>query len=208
MEDNKLGSTLKMLRLRKGMTQAELSKVSGIYQNQISNYEKGNRSPSPKIAEKLLAALDAPAEYWESFQKTAKTEYPALAENIKKLRQNMGLTQTELAKIIGTTQAKLSGYENGLHIPNPIQLTRLAAFFGVNVEQLLMSSVAYQNSNSNYDIEDYDWQSTDRIEEISAYCPAYVSNENKEDIGALYLRLTEENQKKAIDFIHFLLSKQ
>ena len=207
MEDNKLGSTLKLLRLRKGMTQAELSKVSGIYQTQISNYEKGSRTPSPKIVKKLLTVLDAPIEYFDLLQKPVKTEYPALADNIRSQRKQRGMTQTELAEIIGTTQAKLSGYENGLHIPNPDQIARLSSFFKVSVEQLLMSPIPYQDPSPNIDDMNYDWEAADRIEEDIGYYPAYISDE-KDDILKMYSQLTEENRKKAIDYINFLLSKQ
>ena len=49
---------LKILRVRKGMTQADLAEKVGVSQNTIFLYEAGNRFPRNSVLEKLAAALE------------------------------------------------------------------------------------------------------------------------------------------------------
>ena len=56
---------------------------------------------------------------------------------IKELRIQKGLKQVELAKIIGTSQSSLSGYENGKIEPDQDTLVQLSEFFDVSIDYLL-----------------------------------------------------------------------
>lgn len=49
---------LKIMRIRRGMTQVELAAKVGISQNALSFYEVGSRSPRMDILYKLADALD------------------------------------------------------------------------------------------------------------------------------------------------------
>lgn len=49
--------TLKELREKKGMSQAELSKTVGLQQSTISQYENGSRMPPMTKAKKIADAL-------------------------------------------------------------------------------------------------------------------------------------------------------
>lgn len=49
--------SLRELRKSKGLSQIELSKLSGIRQSTISQYENGSRKPSMSKAKKLADAL-------------------------------------------------------------------------------------------------------------------------------------------------------
>ena len=54
------GRRLKEARLRKGMTQAELSRLTGIAQPDVSQIERGLANCTIETMEKLAAAVDAP----------------------------------------------------------------------------------------------------------------------------------------------------
>ena len=58
-------------------------------------------------------------------------------ERIKELRQERGLSQTELAKAIDTAQPNITRWENGINDPTSTQLTKLADFFGCSTDFLL-----------------------------------------------------------------------
>lgn len=61
-----------------------------------------------------------------------------MATNLRRLRRIKGLTQEELARIVGTTRPKISDLERGkLLYPRPPFLVRLAAALGVTLDQLL-----------------------------------------------------------------------
>lgn len=58
----RFGPRLRELREARGMTQAALSRVSGVIQAQISRYESNLRRPSWSDALQLAAALDVPVQ--------------------------------------------------------------------------------------------------------------------------------------------------
>lgn len=56
---------------------------------------------------------------------------------LKKLRQEAGLTQKQLASQIGVTKSVISFYELQERIPSPEVLVKLAAVFHVSTDYLL-----------------------------------------------------------------------
>ncbi|MCQ2470809.1 MAG: helix-turn-helix domain-containing protein [Clostridia bacterium] len=63
--------------------------------------------------------------------------YCEFGENLKALRKQRNLTQTELGSHIGLSKAVVSKYENGLGYPTYDILIRFAKFFGVTTDYLL-----------------------------------------------------------------------
>lgn len=57
--------------------------------------------------------------------------------NLKQLREERGITQTELARQLGVVRSTICFYESGQHSPTPDMLIKLADFFGVSVDYLL-----------------------------------------------------------------------
>lgn len=55
-------------------------------------------------------------------------------------RKKQGLTQGELAKIIGTTTANISWWENGIHEPRAIYVKRLIEIFGGEASEFLRNN--------------------------------------------------------------------
>ena len=55
---------------------------------------------------------------------------------IKELREELGLTQKELAAKIGNVQRNISNWENGSSEPDCETLVRLADVFGVTMDEL------------------------------------------------------------------------
>ena len=60
-----------------------------------------------------------------------------LYENIKKFRKEKGMTQEELAEVLGVTVGAVSKWENGNNTPDIVMLTILADFFDVSIDVLL-----------------------------------------------------------------------
>ncbi len=63
--------------------------------------------------------------------------YCEFGENLKALRKQRNLTQTDLGSHIGLSKAVVSKYENGLGYPTFDILIRFAEFFGVTTDYLL-----------------------------------------------------------------------
>ena len=57
--------------------------------------------------------------------------------NIKELRQAIGLTQDQLAKIVGRSRINICRYETGEHNPPLAVAAKLAAALGCTVDDLL-----------------------------------------------------------------------
>lgn len=60
-----------------------------------------------------------------------------IGENIKMYRKLHGLTQSELAKIIGKTKNAVSNWENGINKPDADTIERLLDIFGIDANTLL-----------------------------------------------------------------------
>lgn len=59
------------------------------------------------------------------------------SENLKKLRTEKGLNQTQLAKRLGVNKSIISAYENQERLPSLVMLSKLSYFFNVSMEYLL-----------------------------------------------------------------------
>lgn len=64
MDAKKLGKTIKLARVEKDMTQADLGEASGLLQKTISRYETGEVIPSIEALEKIAKALDKSFAYF------------------------------------------------------------------------------------------------------------------------------------------------
>lgn len=59
-----------------------------------------------------------------------------LSNRIRVLRAERGLNQSELAEAIGVSRKTISTIEVGRFVPSTVIALKLAAFFGVRVEDL------------------------------------------------------------------------
>jgi ribosome-binding protein aMBF1 (putative translation factor) len=57
MDRNRVGNLLAAARLKAGLTQGQLAKKLGIRQNMVSDYERGRRSLSPRMAARFSEVL-------------------------------------------------------------------------------------------------------------------------------------------------------
>lgn len=60
-----------------------------------------------------------------------------IAERIKSLREQMGFTQTELAKHLGITRSSVNAWEMGISVPSTQYIVALASIFKVSSDFLL-----------------------------------------------------------------------
>ena len=60
-----------------------------------------------------------------------------IADRIKALREQSGMTQTDLAKILGITRSSVNAWEQGISIPSTQYLIELSRLFRVSTDILL-----------------------------------------------------------------------
>ena len=61
-------------------------------------------------------------------------KYTFKKNNILELRQHAHLSQSKLAKELGTSQANVSRWEKGIIEPSVLECWRIADFFGVSID--------------------------------------------------------------------------
>lgn len=59
------------------------------------------------------------------------------SDKLKKLRENRGIKQSELATALYLRQSSISDYENNRSTPNPDTIKQIAKFFNVSADYLL-----------------------------------------------------------------------
>lgn len=62
-----------------------------------------------------------------------------LQRNLKRLRKYNGYTQKQLGDYLGMTRQAYAHYELGDRVPNYVVLAKLAEFYNVSVDELLLS---------------------------------------------------------------------
>lgn len=76
------------------------------------------------------------------------------AKNLVFLRERSGLTQTQLANILDTSQVNISNWEKGLKAPKDFgTLKKISDYFEVSVDSLLFENLVYTFYNIEPDID-------------------------------------------------------
>lgn len=86
-----------------------------------------------------ILLLSVPAERDTKMKNTFNSNLVMIGENIRKRREALGLSQTELATEVNIERARISEYENGMRDMRLSKLQGIAAALGCEVERLLMT---------------------------------------------------------------------
>lgn len=60
-----------------------------------------------------------------------------IGKNVKRLRQNKGITQEQLGEVLGISSQAVSKWENGSALPDIMVLPKLADYFGISIDELM-----------------------------------------------------------------------
>ena len=69
-------------------------------------------------------------------------EYKKLGANVRKYRKIAGLTQEELAEIIGCSNSHIGQIENGRGVPSLDTMVKIANALGVMIDQLSLIHIS------------------------------------------------------------------
>ena len=69
-----------------------------------------------------------------------------LAENLRVLRKQQGLTQAQFAEKIGSNRSAIGAYEEGRADPRLSTLTLMARYFGVTIDDLILTQMTTEGS--------------------------------------------------------------
>lgn len=114
------------------------------------------------------------------------------SEVLKQLRQSRGMSQEELAEIIGVSKSTIGMYEQGNRIPKAdATLKKIAEYFKISLDALMgFSSFEYSSNNINVPIlEKYTKLNSLGQEKADSYIsdllenPKYVADAHQIDTG-------------------------
>lgn len=111
---------IRELRKQQGLTQKELSELTGFSQNTISNHENGVRNLGEKEIYTYAKALNIPAEklldntYIIKYKSSSLKKNEEFGKIVKAKIVEAGLTSEEAAKKIHISKAKFFSIENGV----------------------------------------------------------------------------------------------
>ncbi len=74
-------------------------------------------------------------------------ETQILGNNIKLLRERLGLNQENMAQFLGVKREMISYYENGIRMPNVAILKKMSDLFGVDEIELLEEASDNKTAN-------------------------------------------------------------
>lgn len=100
------------------------------------------------------------------------------SERLKELRLEAGITQQELAEIIGVTEGAIRKYENNIGKPRNNNLERISKYFGVSVSYLLGESNVKSGSKIDEVMEKLN---VPRQEETLNFAKMKLIEQNQED---------------------------
>lgn len=98
-------------------------------------------------------------------------DYKDLGKRIGQLRRGLGLTQKELAEMLGVTDKAVSKWETGRSLPDPALLLPLAARLGTTVDHLLGGAEAPDGESPAPELG--------RVEPLAAYASGLMARTRK-----------------------------
>ncbi|QKG54971.1 helix-turn-helix domain-containing protein [Hymenobacter sp. BRD67] len=94
---------------------------------------------------------------------------PGLGNNIKTLRENMGLNQQLLAEYLGVSRGEVSYFETEARRPNLTILRKLSDLFGVSLADLLSTEPTVQALNAAFAFRSAGAISLTHLEQIASF---------------------------------------
>lgn len=174
-DKNKLGATIKELRINMKLSQAQLAELIGKTTGIIGQFERGERYPNYETIYKIIVFFGADANIFFSREKTQYSMESILMLNlfsqmkeadrkavisfhknspqllnfmginhivcrdenklgivIKELRENMNISQAQLAEVISKSTSTVSQFERGEVFPRYKTLCKIIRFFDVD----------------------------------------------------------------------------
>jgi transcriptional regulator with XRE-family HTH domain len=201
MKNTKFGEILRTARKMKGLSQADVARLSGLALTSICRYESGVRNVTLEKAAKILALLDTTINITDMSE--SQDEHPqststiTVGEKIRVFRVAKGMTQQELADASGVAYQNISQYERGVRTPKMSMVRKIAAALSVRV----------------YDLEQgEDIDSPDEVAVLPVELA--VLREENERLRAMFDRMSRMTQtefmhwRETVDMTRSMLSKE
>lgn len=188
----KIGEFIKKYMDKNQINQAELARRSDIPASTISSIiNRNNDRVSVEMILKICDILNCDIEeYIDSLRKEQKNQMPSkLKDNLRKLRENSGLSQIDVAKTLGVSTSIYNAYEAGERDLNTSDVICLAKLYDVTTDYL------YGTENNNTDYFSYNEKlHIKKYRALDEYGKKAVDSA----LDIQYERCVKENEQKTI----------
>ena len=134
-----LAQNLKYLRERNGELQKDMCELLGVTEATMSKYESGYIEPD---IEKLITLADHFGVTIDDLLRNDLCPKPMYARNLKHLRKKHGMSQKDVADLLEMGRSVVSLYEIGYREMSIEDLTILADYFGVTLDQMVKQDLS------------------------------------------------------------------
>lgn len=119
-----------------------------------------------------------------------------LSQTLKRLRENIGYTQQQVANALGIDRSTYTYYETGKTTPDIKTIFKLVKIFNVSISELLESEDREKNLRL-HDV-DPDWYSN---YDVINFEHIYELTKKEKTLISLYRTLSEERQKNLLQVL-------
>lgn len=124
----------------------------------------------------------------------------SIGQRIKEVRTQLGITQAQLARRIGTTTQNISQYERNIRNPKFATLQKIASALGCDVTIFLPS----QNENPEYFDSVKEQLTAEQREEMNSIAKGEIEFESdqvqKGKLDLLYMQLNNLGRQKVVSY--------
>ena len=145
-----IGQKMKHIRKMSGISQKDMAIKLGIAQSSYSNYENENREPPFSLiclfCEKFGISVDSIINSEIQTLKNDVDEKETFPDRLKKFRIAKGLTQNQIADVLGVSQNAVYNWENGRREPSLGAIKQIAEILDTTMFDLIGEE--YKNGDS------------------------------------------------------------
>lgn len=182
-----IGDNIKRIREAKGISQYKLAQMLNISQQSVDQWERSLTNPRKSNIDKISSILNVSVN--ELF---GDADTNITAQRLRELREAKGLSQNEVAKLIGVTRTAYLHYETGRYKPVR-KIKELCNLFNVTSDYILGT-----------DVETVDKKEVDKKK------PADLEkflNQSEIMFDGEVMKLSEEDRQEIRDALEFIFYK-
>ena len=128
-----------------------------------------------------------------------------LSEKIRQVREERGMTQKEVASLMGISQQAYGQYESGKREPKPETLGRIAAALNVSLNEITDETDIITDSNMHLYIHSFVQGNTDQIQmELSSFYKILYQFPYAHDLWIAFQSLNNTGKSVAVERIQEL----
>ena len=163
IDSTSLGTALRFLRARQGLTQGVVATRAKLTKAMLSSYEIGSKLPSFQSLASILQALNRDFHDLQEALDEVRQRTPAssggpvdpqhLGKALRLLRTRQNTTQVAIADRAGLTKAMLSCYETGAQLPSMQSLASTLQALGADFHDLQDAIDQIQEQSQEQDLQ-------------------------------------------------------